>query len=381
MVGCTYTEESHPPYCFFNDYFLKDSYEKGEVIEISFSCYNESDFALYVDDVEMMASIHREIGGYVFYWNTRYTNVGSHTIKVVAIGVYENSISSEQITINITEPTPTLPEVTLAEVTDTTATSISCKGKIMHDGWVDITQKGMCWSTTTSPTIKDYITQNTTEVDSFVCTLSNLEPNTKYFIRSYATNSIGTSYSEEFEVTTKYEYVSDIDGNQYKVINIGDQTWLAQNLKTLKLNDGTPIPNVTTDTDWLSTSTSAYCWYENNEDYKETYGALYNWSTVMTNKLCPSNWHIPTDEEWKVLDAYFDANSNSSNEFSIVQSGVKYAWSETTSFYGSEEYSQWWSADEYNDEKGISWYAYTTNLKDEYIRKKSGAYVRCIKDK
>jgi uncharacterized protein (TIGR02145 family) len=96
--------------------------------------------------------------------------------------------------------------------------------------------------------------------------------------------------------------VKDIDGNVYKTITIGTQVWMAENLRTTKLDDGKIVPLVTDDKIWAGLNTPAYCWYTNNApENKNKYGALYNWYTVSTNKLCPRGWHVPTDAEWKTL--------------------------------------------------------------------------------
>lgn len=111
--------------------------------------------------------------------------------------------------------------------------------------------------------------------------------------------------------TTNFNFVActDADGNNYKVVRIGTQTWMAENLKTTKYNDGTSIPYVTDKTIWTALSTPAYCWYINNATtYKNTYGALYNWYTVNTAKLAPTGWHVPTDAEWTTLENYLMAN-------------------------------------------------------------------------
>jgi uncharacterized protein (TIGR02145 family) len=87
-------------------------------------------------------------------------------------------------------------------------------------------------------------------------------------------------------------------------VTIGTQVWLRENLKTTKFNDGTPITNYPKDTSWGSMS-PIYCWYNNDSaTYKAAYGALYNWYTVNTSKLCPTGWHVPSDEEWKTLEIY-----------------------------------------------------------------------------
>jgi uncharacterized protein (TIGR02145 family) len=95
--------------------------------------------------------------------------------------------------------------------------------------------------------------------------------------------------------------LKDIEGNVYKTVTIGTQVWMAENLKTTKFNDGTPIPLVKGDTAWGELTKPAYCWYKNNASNKYLYGALYNWNVVKTNKLCPKDWHVPSDAEWTAL--------------------------------------------------------------------------------
>ena len=86
-----------------------------------------------------------------------------------------------------------------------------------------------------------------------------------------------------------YGSITDIDENVYKTIQIGNQTWMAENLRTTRFNNGTVIPKVR--------------WYDNNIGaYKNTYGALYDHYCVNTGDLCPTGWHVPTDEEWKELE-------------------------------------------------------------------------------
>lgn len=99
--------------------------------------------------------------------------------------------------------------------------------------------------------------------------------------------------------------VLDIDNNEYPVVLIGEQAWMAENLRTKRLNDGSGIYHVSDNEVLVTASTPNYCWYNNNETtYKNTYGALYNWYAVNTNKLCPTGWHVPSQEEWKTLEMY-----------------------------------------------------------------------------
>ncbi len=104
------------------------------------------------------------------------------------------------------------------------------------------------------------------------------------------------------------ETVKDIDGNVYKTVKIGNQVWLAENFKTTKYNDGIPIPNVTNSDTWAGLSTGAYCNYDNLESNVDTYGRLYNWYAVNTDKLAPVGWHVPTEDDWIILENYLITN-------------------------------------------------------------------------
>jgi len=108
--------------------------------------------------------------------------------------------------------------------------------------------------------------------------------------------------------TTERSVMRDIDGNVYRTVTLGRQTWTAENLKVTKLNDGTPIELAYGST-WGPISatdvTPKYCFYN---PYGENYGALYNWYTVNTKKLCPTGWHVPFDREWSTLLEFLMAN-------------------------------------------------------------------------
>jgi uncharacterized protein (TIGR02145 family) len=101
------------------------------------------------------------------------------------------------------------------------------------------------------------------------------------------------------------EYVSDIEGNMYRIVQIGDQTWMKENLKTSKLNDGNPITYIYDDASWQTSVNPAYCWYNHDSAaYCKTYGALYNFYTVNTGKLCPQGWKVPSVDDWNELLDY-----------------------------------------------------------------------------
>jgi uncharacterized protein (TIGR02145 family) len=99
--------------------------------------------------------------------------------------------------------------------------------------------------------------------------------------------------------------VEDIDGNEYPVVEIGNQCWTAENLKTSKFADGSVIPNTSNNDTWANLTSPAWCNYENNAGNDAIYGKLYNWYTVADPRnVCPTGWHVPTDADWTVLSDY-----------------------------------------------------------------------------
>ena len=104
--------------------------------------------------------------------------------------------------------------------------------------------------------------------------------------------------------------VTDIDGNVYHIVQIGNQVWTVENLRTTKYNDGSDIPHVTDSAQWANLSTPGYCFYNNTTDAvaQKKWGALYNWYTVETGKLTPEGWHVPTNNDWRLLELYLIVN-------------------------------------------------------------------------
>ncbi|MFC1527971.1 fibrobacter succinogenes major paralogous domain-containing protein [Candidatus Neomarinimicrobiota bacterium] len=208
--------------------------------------------------------------------------------------------------------------------------------------------------------------------------------------------------------STSTKTVTDIDGNVYEIVTIGNQVWMAENLKVTKYRNGDAIPNVTNDTEWSNLSTGAYCSYDNDDSNITTYGFLYNWFTVNDNRnLAPAGWHIPTDEEWKQLEIYlgmsqtvvdnpgyrpsrvgnmlkstngwnYNEGTNSSR-FTALPSG---AHNYNEGFVGIGDIAYFWSSTEATD--NYAWSRHLSIYHDTvgYIRvnRISGLSVRCIKD-
>lgn len=202
--------------------------------------------------------------------------------------------------------------------------------------------------------------------------------------------------------------VSDLEGNVYTTVVIGTQTWMAENLKSFKLTDGTNIQYVTDNSTWSNLVTPAYSYYSNDSvSYKAKYGAIYNWYTVKTNKLCPVGWHIPSDADWTTLSTSLGVDSlaggklkdagvfnwytpnlyaTNTTGFTALAGGYR-TFNGTYNNYGIS--GNWWSSTEYtaNTAKRFylvynTGYAYNdkTTLGKNFVDKLYGLSVRCIKN-
>ena len=114
--------------------------------------------------------------------------------------------------------------------------------------------------------------------------------------------------------TTSSETIKDIEGNTYNVVKIGTQTWMKENLKVTKYTNGTDIPVISDKKQWDTTNTPAICDYNNVGLNGSTYGKLYNFYVVETDKVCPTGWHVPTNDEWMVLINYLGGDTIAGNK-------------------------------------------------------------------
>ncbi len=187
-----------------------------------------------------------------------------------------------------------------------------------------------------------------------------------------------------FNPDLTYGTISDIDGNTYKTIAIGTQTWMAENLKTTRYNTGEAIPNIKNNQGWDQLTAGAFCWYKNDSVFnKSRYGALYNWYAVHTGKLSPTGWRVATDDDWTILEMFlgmplpdntvsretFDEGNKlkesgtthwkspnggrNTSGFSALPGGSLY--NHETSSFGLGDYGYWWTSSEFSTSVPNTW--------------------------
>jgi uncharacterized protein (TIGR02145 family) len=301
-----------------------------------------------------------------------------------------------------------LPALRTLPVTEIHWTSATSGGDITNEGGEAILSRGIVWGSLPGPTIDKFegITNEGSGAGNFTSTATDLDPATRYYMRAYATSVAGTAYGNEVDFQTRgksglpYGTMTDIEGNTYRTIGIGTQTWMAENLRTTKFNDDSAIPLVADNNTWAGLSTPAYCWYDNDpEQHAPNYGALYSWSTVETGKLCPTGWHVPSDAEWTVLADFLggdaggkmketgtshweDPNTGATNSsgFTAVPGGVRSG--HDGIFYDVSLFGNWWSstADSNGDALYRNMYTDDAGLGRHGIIKSYGYSVRCLRD-
>jgi uncharacterized protein (TIGR02145 family) len=260
------------------------------------------------------------IGSGTGVFSTSLTGLtGATTYYIVAYST--NSVgTSYGSETSFTTLDPVVPTLTTTSINTVTLTTAESGGDITDDGGATVTERGVCWSTSTTPTISDSKTSDGPGSGSYTSSVTVLTANTTYYLRAFATNSAGTAYGEEVVLKTMNATVDDIEGNTYYTVIIGSQEWMADNLATSTLNDGSPIPEVKIESTWTATFTSAYCWPDNDIIYKDPFGALYNWYVVNTSFLCPTGWHVPSDTEWSTLTTYLGGEAIAGGK--LKESGI-----------------------------------------------------------
>jgi uncharacterized protein (TIGR02145 family) len=314
----------------------------------------------------------------------------------------------------------TLPRISTDSVkVNVNGDATTAYGNILNDGGKTITRRGFCWGISANPSLSNSFSENGSGLGIFIGTLSGLNANTSYYIRAYAGTATEVWYGNEINFTASGSSSSgngltDIDGNTYGSVIIGNQEWMSENLKVDKYRNGDAIPTGLDNAAWQNTTSGANAIYENRLENNSTYGKLYNWYAVADPRaLCPTGWHIPTEHEWNLLTLHLDPaadtieccsnnaggklksigtlqngsglwnfpNTNASNISGF--SGIPAGGRNIEGAYANQGLNGgWWSSGNYSSENAwalmIGWdtsYSFRFNYYKSY-----GFSVRCLKD-
>lgn len=366
-----------------------------------------------------------------------------------------------------TLPALTVPIISTGIISFLTSSSAICGGNITNDGGSSITSKGVCWSTSAGPTVGNSKTMDGTGIGLFTSSITGLSSNITYYIRAYAANSLGTGYGSEISFKT-LPLLTDINGNTYKTIQIGNQIWMADNLKTNKYSNGDLINSVNAMLDITNETDPKYQWslketilsWQNGLQpiiiaggggvpftqsglqvvglsvaqatsvisFANNIGILINGKTLQmvllefanisgamsdangllytgyvindSRNVCPTGWHIPTDNEWTMLTDYLgglsvaggkmkeagtshwtipNTGADNSSGFNSLPGGMRYS-NGDFKFNGLTAY--WWSATK--SSSTLAWIRSISYNNISITRDigslNSGMSVRCVKD-
>ena len=308
--------------------------------------------------------------------------------------------------------------------------SYNITGTLASLGDGEITELGICWDETEKPDIEGSLMELIPPFSTgeFSLTASGLSASTSYYFRVFARMKTAIVYSEEKTFTTRpaaENMVMDVEGNIYKTVKIGEQTWMADNLKSTMYADKTPVPYVEDHAEWFDFTRESlgFCWYENVLTHGYAYGGLYTWAAATrafdgistieegVQGVCPDGWHLPSDGEWKQLEmhlgmdqdevdaikwrgldqggklkqegnVYWEAPNTGANDevgFSALPGGYRHGSAE---FEEESKTTRFWTST--SNGYGYAWYRGldydTAAVNRDYTGVYSGHAVRCVKD-
>lgn len=257
-------------------------------------------------------------------------------------------------------------------------------------------------------------------------------PVEKYAIKVVATDNEGKKAEDNISLNIELD-VADIEGNEYSILKIESQIWMIENLRTTKHPDGLPIQLIEDQAEWieLEDKDQGYCWYNNDESNRDEYGALYNWSAAtngysdyedsqeVIQGVCPDGWHIPSDNEWMMLERFLGmsekemeklvwaSEQRGNNEGGKMKRADGFYWTSPNigatnesgfsalpgggrnrqGFFGMKDLANFWSSTKYfnvNDNKTYivyrQLYSGSQWIGRHLMQKKEAASIRCIKD-
>lgn len=377
------------------------SWTDNSTNETGFKIERKTGLGTYEHIVDVMANE-------TTYQDTSLSQNTIYTYRVCSLNQVGNSTAyTNEFTLRTISP----PQIGNLMVKEITTNSALCSASINAYEGPAITARGFVWNTNKNPTI-DLTTKSTdgTGTGNFNRTITGLTDYTIYYVRPYATNSSGVFYGNEnsfFTPSLTYSYtqgsnITDIDGNIYPtIITSRSQTWMQKNLNVSHYRNGDVIPEVTDPTAWVGLTSGAWCYLDNKTTNGTIFGKLYNWYAINDPRgLAPAGYHIPTQAEWINLTLSLGGNSvaggkmretgsahwvtpnagaTNSSGFTGLPGGQR--WGSSGAFGARTTDCNLWSSDGVDASVSINFKLIESNLISfEYISKKYGLSVRCLKD-
>jgi len=200
--------------------------------------------------------------------------------------------------------------------------------------------------------------------------------------------------------------ISDIEGNTYNTVQIGEQCWMKSNLKVSKYRNRDNIPTGLSNSAWQATTSGAYAIYNNDPVNDGLYGKLYNHYAVTDSRgLCPKGWHVPSDAEWTTLENQLggsdvaggalkstatqptpggwnppNTGATNSSGFTALPGGLRNGGGD---FNGMANHGCWWSSSVSSESNAWDYYLYFNNsaIYRYFTNRSVGFSVRCCRDK
>lgn len=333
-------------------------------------------------------------GSAVAFWFPNRTQFLSRLIPFLGLLV------TSCLNFNFGEPTPTdvrLPTCRTDSVTQISITTCMVYSTVTANVPKAISSVGIVWDTVLNPVLgpsqSNIYDKRPGSFNQFV---NNLKPGTKYYIRTFAINNIGTAYGQPFVFTTMPGLVDTI-GNEYKIVRIGTQVWMKENLRTIRYRNGEIINSGRADSLWNNTTSGAFSPYPEYTD-NFTYGKLYNYYALVDPRgLCPVGWHAPGKDDWGTLEHFLGDSASAGGKMKALSNlwqGTNVGATDESGFSGlpgGERLTTfasigtagcWWSTESRNNLVSARRLSSNSTALGQLETTKSavGYSVRCVKD-
>jgi uncharacterized protein (TIGR02145 family) len=303
------------------------------------------------------------------------------------------------------------PTIVIQSTSGISHNTVTVHADVTDDGGANVTARGMVWNTEPNPGMDDFFSVEEGGTGTFSSQITGLNPETTYYIRAYATNGIGTSFSDQISITTEIESddttgtVTDSEGNVYNTILINGMWWMAENIRVRHYNDGSLIPTGFSNSDWLELTSGAWTYFNNDPAFDTITGKLYNYYAAADPRgICPVGWRLPTDQEIRDLrdelggfqqaggpmkatgtheggdGLWKEPNAGATNAtgFTAQPTGARIH----GSFFNQRTGAYFWTADEFDADFARNFIMVydTSSLLRQNVQKHYGLAVRCVKN-